>query len=73
MTDLHLVGDWTTHLKNMLIKLEIFPKLWLVVKIQKYLKPPPRYLFNIQVFQNFSYKMGPVSSCKSGYHCLKGL
>ena len=30
----------STHLKNMLVKLEIFPKVW--GENKKYLKPPPR-------------------------------
>ena len=35
-----IVGGWTTHLKNMLVKLDHFPNSW--GENKTYLKPPPR-------------------------------
>ena len=34
----------STHLKNMLVKLDHFPKGW--VKIKRQIQPPPRYICN---------------------------
>ena len=67
----YLVGGWTTHLKNMLVKLDHVPR----VKINK-LKPPPRkgvFAFNICIKQiSYPYIVGfktkSISDSNVYYH-----